>query len=216
MLNVGHFEIIWWNLKHKNVNTLSHLYTLPSLHTFCHFWHAGWNWTFHWMFYLFWGCPESDTSITFAIRPSLPARPTSCQYTNMARGAPQWMTVSASNMSIPIPNAKVAITQLSDVPLKGCNTLTLLSSSLFLWNIFTRPFLSCGMGTVALSCSSRCSQVYRSQTVLNTFFKQLINLKTVAFYFHINFTHENASLFLSHISYYVKFLCPIQGVWHCT
>ena len=153
------------------------------------------------MFYLFWGCPESDKSITFAIRPSLPARPTSCQYTNMARGAPQWMTVSASNMSIPIPNAKVAITHLSDVPLKRCNT---------------RPFLSCELGTVALSCSSRCSQVYRSLTVLNTFLKQLLNLKTVSFYFHINFTHENTSLFLSHISYNVKFLCPFQGVWHCT
>ena len=114
---------------------------------------------------------------------------------------PQWMTVSASNIPIPVPNAKVAISHLSDVPLKRCNT---------------RPFLSCGLGTVALSCSSRCSQVYRSLTVLNTFLKQFLNLKIVSFYFHINFTHENTSLFLSHISYNVKFLCPFQGVWHCT
>ena len=100
--------------------------------------------------------PGKWWSIAFAIPPSLPARPTSCQYTNKSRGAPQWMTVSASNIPIPVPNAKVAITHLSGVPLKHWNTLTFSGdlSCLVRWE------------QLALSCSSRWNQAYRSLTVL--------------------------------------------------
>ena len=44
----------------------------------------------------------------------LPALPICCIYWRGERGKPQWITISTSGMSIPIPNAMVTTTILSD------------------------------------------------------------------------------------------------------
>ena len=74
--------------------------------------------------------------------PSLPARPTSCQYTSADSGTPQWTTTLISGMLIPSPKATVATT--TRMWLSGfanvCCTRSLEAASECVWNMSITRF----------------------------------------------------------------------------